>query len=283
MKRHFPAVVLVVVLTCIGAARAAAPLLGTDVLIYTDNSPGAIVWAAPYVQATNAIGYHVEIVTSESDFREKIPTKSWACIVVADAHTESVPTYSSELVGYVETGGMAILNRWRTADAGTPGPGQIVVAPTAIHVWTKGQTAWSYFGTKLDEEKSAGTSIGYEAKSFVDIDVMPSVIVTAPSMTPLVPGLAAAAVASNDDNVSCEQQLVLDVQAAFNACTADVANCNLAYAPRPHDVPPVEGNPEKLAKCIVNATKHFATESARATERYLVCKDIEKAQTPASE
>ncbi|MCB9853681.1 MAG: hypothetical protein H6819_11340 [Phycisphaerales bacterium] len=283
MGRQFATMVIVMVLGWAGASRAADPLPGTEVLVYTDNSPGAIVWAVPYVQASISAGYAVEVVTSENIFREAIPAKPWAVVVVADVHSETAPSYSSELVEYVEGGGMAILNRWRTAGAPTPGPNQIVVAPTAIHVWTKGQTAWSYYGTKLDEEKSAGTSIGYETKTFVNIDVMPSVVVTAPTMTPLVPGLAVAAAAADDNNVGCEEQFTLDLQAAFNACTADIEKCNRAYAPRPHSNPPFEGNPDKLAKCIINATKHFATESARAAERYLVCKDIEKAENPPSE
>ena len=165
----FAGAVIVAIAFFSHAAQVRAGEPAGSVLLYTDNTPGAIIYANGHVGAANRQNFDVQVVTSISALETALPAKSWKYVVVAEKHSEGAPSYTAELATYLEGGAWAMIYRWKEDTNDPPSANQPVQAPTALHVWTRGGTAWGYIRTKLDSDSASGTSTGYVTKS-TDID-----------------------------------------------------------------------------------------------------------------
>jgi len=58
-------------------AEDSPPEPSGHVLLYTDNTPGAIVYAHGHLWAANRQNYDVHVVTNVDDFVSALPTMSW--------------------------------------------------------------------------------------------------------------------------------------------------------------------------------------------------------------
>jgi len=243
------------------------------VLLYTDNTPGAVVWAHADLWAANGQGYEVQIVTNVEAFKSAIPSRNWRYVIVAEKHVEGAPTYSSELAAYVDSGGWAFIHRWREDPANPPPSNQIVNAPGVSHIWLNGFTVWGYYLSKLDSERAAGSSSGYATKSFDNVEVHASSVVFPLGMVALEPSVQSGAAMATPEPATCEGAL----KEQRRLITADFIirseRCDSTYGPDPAGNPPNPGNPQKHETCMLNAANAMRDMVRIAVEDYFVCVD----------
>lgn len=261
------------VLSATTTIKAQEPSPSNDVLIFTDNTPGTMLWAWPQMQVALQDGNTVHAVTTVAEFITQLPAKNWKRVIVAEKHTEGAPTYTAALTAYVENDGLALIFRWKEDPASPPSAGQLAAAPSGIHVWFAGATSWNYFQTKLNKDEASGSTSGYITKSFVEVGLdATQILAAASSGISIIEAGVYTAVAP--DPRTCLEQLLIDIDKAIEEFEGTVTKCNLAHAPRPNDVPPFPGNPEELAKCIEEASKFLDQDTKKATFHYLLCLKI---------
>ncbi|MBX3396109.1 MAG: hypothetical protein KF841_12165 [Phycisphaerae bacterium] len=244
------------------------------ILLYTDNTPGAMVWSYAHAWSAYHANVDVQIVTSQSSFIDTLPAFAWDRVVVTERHAEASPAYASALAAYVESGGYAMIHRWREDATNPPEALQIVQAPVASHVWYAGQTIWAYYLTKLESEKASGVDAGYVMKSFSGVSTGATSIVSTIGMGQLVAGLHTAAQQNPPTDESCEGKMDECVIKAQDEHIARNADCRRAYGPRPLATPPSPGSPEKLKACLLNALQAMHGDIVKIVNDYFVCVDI---------
>lgn len=250
------------------------------VLIYTDNTPGALLWAYGYLWAVNANNHEVQVVTSVSSFENTLPQRNWSLVVVAEKHTEGVVAYSTELASYVDGGGWAHIFRWKEPSGDPPLQHQILLAPTALHVWRHGHTAWAYFRTTLDADHDSGSSAGYITKSFNGVQVEAAVTLGANGMEPLAAGVIAAGTQEQPPQ-SCKEKFKKATEDAWKNYNESIADCDTVYGPSPPGTVPFDpGNPEKLVDCYNIFADFLDHDLKRAAERYRLCRAMEDPEPP---
>ena len=243
------------------------------VLLYTDNTPGAMAWAHAHLWGAHAGNYDVQVVTNHAAFIAALPTHGWKFVVVAEKHAEGNPSYATALGNYVDSGGWAILHRWKKDPHDSPQAGQVVLAPTASHVWSHGATSWVYISTKLDDRLVSGATPGYTTKSFNDVEIDSFSPMNTSAMAALQAGLLTAA-AADPPAASCAEQLREDLAAAADVFITRTARCIEAYGapPGPNGG---NGNPEKLGKCLAATAEIVKNRVTEAMENYRLCLDLQ--------
>lgn len=265
------------VLTHLPSPRAVAddPTSIGQVLLYTDNSPGALLLANGHMTAARRLGYDVYVRTSTQEFVDMLPTYHWNYVIVAAQYATDTPPYADSLRTYVDGGGHAHIVRWRD-DPSSPAPrDSAVLAPTAIQVWLNGATTTGY--AECPDEKSATSSSGYSFSGFDGIRLGAISVLSNGTVCAISAGVYAAQPGPNPPpptSQSCLATFFGDIQAAVTKYDEDKQACLLAYAPDPNASPPKPGNPEKLADCLKGASTDFINAITAAYRRYKVCLDI---------
>lgn len=119
-----------------------APL---EVLIYSDQTAGALLNAAGLKHAKLTQGYEVTFKTNVSEFDAEIPCRPWTQIIVVARYSAVGPSYVATLRQFAQTypSAMVYLHLWHD-DGWTIAPEIVVAASIAQTVWIDGQTLVTY-------------------------------------------------------------------------------------------------------------------------------------------
>lgn len=256
------------------------PTPSGHVLLYTDNSPGAIVWAYAHLWAAHRQNFDVHVVTSTSAFESALPSKAWNHVIVAEKHSEGAPAYTPELSTFVDANGWAMIHRWKEDAESPPAANQVVSAPTASYVWANGDTAWSYYKCRLELEKASGISSGYITKSFNGVGMENASVVHPTGMPILEQGVVLASASIGPPPETCEERMWKAAENAEKEWARRKGECSKAYLPNPSAVPPYPGDPVKFKKCVTDALKAFNQDIEDAVNDYFVCEDIANPPPP---
>ncbi len=190
-----------------------------EVLIYSDQTPGSVIYAEVSCWLAEQRGEDVWFVTDVETFEQELMYPvypDWSSVVVAAQYSSDTPVYAEALVDYAVCGGRVELYIWHDNDSPQPDE-HVVLASTGVVIWSHGHTVTSYVPRWLYD---AVTVEGYHFPDFQGVELIDPMILY--PQGPLA-----------DDISDCVQDCLSDYDDARRACDEDhddfVELCNNGY------------------------------------------------------
>lgn len=250
-------------------AVGCSQVIGADVLIYSDHTPGSLAfYAVERLHAVNE-GHTVTTVTGVSAFEDELDTGTWEYVVAVAHYASGDPAYADELRDYSEADDENWVDLLIWHDNGTtPGNDTAVMGTTAIASWSRGRTTVSYVNT-TGASGSATTSSGLNFPDFSGISTFnPTLLVQADPDD--IQGFSWGAIiafvlALLDDPCDCLHDWSDDIGDCDDTHETQTGHCNSQFP-----VPPSE-NMDDLNDCLDTADKHRSNCRRSAATTYKGC------------
>ncbi|QOJ02107.1 MAG: hypothetical protein HRU71_00755 [Planctomycetia bacterium] len=256
-----------------------------DVLLYTDNSPGAVHLAFALREASLEAGCSTTTCITLVDFAARINQAAWARIIVVAAYPAEPPGYLADLRCVAEGGALVELYYWRPRSDDPVTGNEQVWATTLAAIWQAGQTT----SVIMFESRETNRTDPLVHPGYVVPEMSETVLAHAETVSPwempeLVGGTASNPTATPRNvpggSGECVQTLLDALQGAGAQFPDDTGKCNEAFGPHPNDIPPRPGDPIQLVDCLAGAAGDYANLIKAALRRYKVCLAI---ATPTSQ
>ena len=255
-----------------------------EVLLYSDNSPGAIVLAGVMLRILQSSDHSVTVKTAESDFLAALSTRQWKNVSVFTRFSSTAPRYASALRAYVAGGGWAQIYTWRDDPNEPAAMGSVVLAPTAIHIWTRGSTVTRYAlcGDSRDTELTPGYTLSaFEASEAF----LPAFVLPGSEYVPCTAGVYVGPSSPRPPQTTQQavSDLVQQLLDAYNQLLEDIALCHEVYGGDEQASPPIPPDVEALEACLKAASREYSERVAAAVRRYRLMKKRLTPPTPTTQ
>ncbi len=252
------------VLFSLGCACSSA-----DVLIYSDQSPGALPYMVGYQQAAQQAGEDVDLETEVSSFASKLSSQSWADVIVVARYAPGDPPYTAQLRDYANADLKRSVEMLFWNDNGTKPTADTAVAATTLYaLWNHGSTSIAY----MNQASGSGGAMvegdirpGYEFPSFDGVRVQnPEVLVRAPEKQRGLPhGQLVEEVVTLLSQPKCREKCLANYATRLGRCItqfcSDQNQCYALYGPEG-----AKPDAKDLTKCVKDLDSGHATCVASA-------------------
>lgn len=271
MKRCFVSMTICMALLATGVAYG-------EVLVYTDNSPGAIITANAMHHAARSQGYATIVTLDEAEFIALLPQRQWDSVLVVTRYESATPGYRDALAQYVDAGGWAQIFTWKD-DPNRTIQGPLLLGPTAIQVWTRGKTARTY--TLCQTTRIVEPAVnGYVLEDFTEVTGGTMQAVVEPTCVALVAGAYQSVSVLPENLTQALAEFYEELDSAWHELEMHMQLCHDVYGGDPHAQPPIEGDPDGLATCVQEASDHYKNRVKKAQWRFKHLKKKHAAKTP---
>lgn len=269
--------VVFIALCCAAAVLADPPATETQMLLYCDQSGGAMLHLPVWQRLAVLEGSGHTTVTDANTFANHLDNSTWQSVTVLACYTATEPAYVASLRAYMqahpETHTTLLL--WHTNGV-TPPPHTYVAATTACVLWSRGMTGIGYAmdatpggGPGGQASNPGNASVDYVWPDFADIvvgdwrPVRPSPVLDGAIPSPGGTGY-------DDCAEQCLNDYLAEIKHARKLFERDLAQCEALHAPS--EVTP--GDPAAYAQCLRDV-HHAAVERAlAAVNAYLRCLEL---------
>lgn len=262
--------VVIAALFCAAGALADPPATETQMLLYCDQSAGAMLYLTAWQGLAVTEGSGHTTVTNADTFANHLDNSTWQSVTVLACYTETEPAYVASLRAYMQSHPetRTTLLLWHTQGV-TPPPHTYVVATTACVFWYLGMTGVGYAmdATPGGFDPNSGIAyVGYVWPDFTDIVVRewrvvrPSPVFDGPVPSPGGTGY-------DDCIAQCENKLREQVTRCWNDLKDRVAQCEKLYG-----VSAIQGSdPIRYADCVRRKLEHAGNCLEGAAQQYDEC------------
>jgi hypothetical protein len=270
---HIKCASVLFLLACAVPYGQAAPA----VLIYSDQSPGALPHAYVWQQVVESQSGTVKFVTESSEFVTNLDEGPWSEVIVVARYQDGDPAYGEALRTYAQGDPNIPIRIFWWNDKGTnPTSDTAVEATMSVFLWDHGMTTVCYVnaGPATDLEFRRTHCVpGLVFPDFDGIDIeTPEVIARAPAeLIQRYSTHTGALIAFMFLLGECLPGCANVYNNRLNLCDSDresqVDDCHELYGPSEGD----PGDPDQLATCIAEANTDHTNCVKAAVHRYNNC------------
>ena len=277
MKRCLSGLILLLSVSAGGMAQPVYAEPESTVLIYLDQSPGAVPWAHLWQSIAAREQRSVFYATNSASFSLRLAEGTWARVIVLSRYVSGEPAYAGPLREYAQLHPQDEVQIFTWHDHGeTTTPGTAVVGTTAITGWRGNSTTTLYALTSSTpfQTPRPATESGLVLPTFSGIQVRSLATVGPYSETMDSGNLRAIGIQIEPCEDNCFNTWVSKTLACLTERTTQEQHCNVAHGP-------TSPNPDqqRWTTCMQEAAEDYSNCIGAAFHQYKRCIDFCKALT----